>query len=117
MFFCDHAYQISCLKRELRKAETLLSIRFKERPDTPAEGVPIEFVRNTILKFLETDPPGTDEHECLIPVISSIFAFTGDEIRRLQHRRYETQHETSGSRWLHLFAPRSGRPEAGGGGH
>eukprot|EP00180_Rhodochaete_pulchella_P001224 Plantae.Rhodophyta-Rhodochaete_pulchella.ctg2047.p1 GENE.Plantae.Rhodophyta-Rhodochaete_pulchella.ctg2047~~Plantae.Rhodophyta-Rhodochaete_pulchella.ctg2047.p1 ORF type:complete len:644 (-),score=144.68 Plantae.Rhodophyta-Rhodochaete_pulchella.ctg2047:1271-3067(-) len=69
--------QIRVLKKELRELESRHQAAQKLR-----DGLPYEYLKNTFVRFLETD-----DLETMLPVFSTVLSFTPEEIERIRDRR------------------------------
>lgn len=87
-----HEAQEALLREQLRKATACSSAAVaKSQTGSAATAVPypqlqgginIEYLKNIIIKYMETD-----EHDRLIPVISTIFGMTQEEVKKINETR------------------------------
>ena len=80
-----HEAQEALLREQLRKATSKTTgSQAALQPAVAATqgGINVEYLKNIIIKYMETD-----EHDRLIPVISTIFGMTPEEVRKVNETR------------------------------
>eukprot|EP00743_Colponemidia_sp_Colp-15_P008987 GILK01009806.1.p1 GENE.GILK01009806.1~~GILK01009806.1.p1 ORF type:complete len:1013 (-),score=320.45 GILK01009806.1:160-2823(-) len=58
-----------------------------ERREIIGSGLNLEYLKNIVLKFVETGTPGSSEHEALLPVLFTLLQFSPEEVRQVQESR------------------------------
>lgn len=79
-----HNLQEAALKREIRELE-----RTKRR-----DGANLEYLKNIVLKYMETQ-----EHDKLMPVLTTLLQFSPEEVAKVQEARTAQQ---SGGLWSYV---------------
>jgi len=84
------ALQTDALKKEIRSAD-----RSRTR-----DGTNLEYLKNVVLKYIETE-----EHETLMPVLSSLLQFTTEEVSRANLARDSRKAPITTTVWGYLGYP------------
>jgi len=82
--------QIAHLKHELRAAEATKSVTELGNQKTP-----MEYLKNILKSFLETDLPGGAEHESLVPVLLTLLHFPQEEAQQITEKRQKLRSQSS----------------------
>lgn len=88
-----HNLQEAALKKEIREVSTFpdrvcrINLRFLQLERTKnRDGANLEYLKNIVLKYMETQ-----EHEKLLPVLTTLLQFSPEEVARVQGARTAQQ--------------------------
>eukprot|EP00744_Colponema_vietnamica_P012217 GILI01017162.1.p2 GENE.GILI01017162.1~~GILI01017162.1.p2 ORF type:complete len:135 (+),score=52.69 GILI01017162.1:805-1209(+) len=74
--------QVATMTQQLEEME-----RNKKREELKEKPLNLEYLKNIVLKFAESGPTGSSEHEALLPVIFTVLEFSPEERQRVVDRR------------------------------
>eukprot|EP00923_Selenidium_pygospionis_P000326 GHVN01000648.1.p1 GENE.GHVN01000648.1~~GHVN01000648.1.p1 ORF type:complete len:1040 (+),score=262.63 GHVN01000648.1:5895-9014(+) len=73
---------VNVLKQELRRSEVAT-----EMSELGGHEKPMMYLRNVMVKFMETEATGSSEHEALVPVLCTLLSLSKEEVAQVNKKR------------------------------